>query len=122
MQLPKSGIPKQTMSNEYVWHVDGHHLFLNINNDRLEVTAGPCPFGQSEEADCYHAGIGGCVVAFFVNLYGLDCNVGVAPPHPTMEVAWSSEGSPWEIDLVEFVMIPTIDPQFVDWYESVKSD
>ena len=122
MKMPRRWSGTQSQMSEFVWHVDGHHILLNIDRDHLQVTAGPCPFGQSEDADCYHAGVGGCVVAYFVNNYGLDTNGGVAAPTPLMEIAWHSEGNPWEPELVNFTMMLVVDTQFDNWYSSAKGD
>lgn len=110
------------MNSEYVWHVDGHQVLLTVNMADVVASPGVCPFGQSEGADCYHAGIDGCVVNYFVKHYGLDTNAGSVPATPILEVAWASAGDKWDIELVEFHMIPIADPQFAEWYVAVKLD
>ena len=38
-----------------------------------------------------------------------------------MEMAWAMDGSQWDIDLVNFTVIPVNDPAFKDWYTHVSS-
>lgn len=110
------------MIKEYNWHVDGHRVALNITKSEVQATASICPFGESAEAECFHLGISGCVVNYFINNYGLETNCGSAPAAPSFEIGWAILGSEWDIDLVEFAMIPTHDPWFESWYTSLTSE
>ena len=40
----------------------------------------------------------------------------------SVEVAWALSGSAWDIDLVEFTMIPVADPHFSDWLAEQTSE
>lgn len=103
------------MIKELKWNVDGHRLLLNINKTELVVSSSICPHGNAVEGTCYHAGIESCAVNYFINMYGLETNTGVVGASESIEVAWALSGSQWDIDLVEFSMIPVSDPHFSDW-------
>lgn len=105
---------------ELKWNVDGHKISLTINKSELIVSALICPYLGDKESPCYHRGIEGCVVNYFVNTFGLETNSGSVPASEFVDIAWCSDGSVWDIDLVEFLMIPMNDPYFKDWYESVS--
>lgn len=106
---------------EFKWNVDKHYITLNLSKSELVVTPSICPHAGDKEAACYHYGIDGCVVSYFVNTFGLETNTGKVPAEPMIEIAWCRDGSEWDIDLVQFLMIPVNDPYFKDWFESVSS-
>ena len=109
------------MPKEIEWNVDGHRMLLWLDKANLKVSAEICPNGGSKDAPCYHAGIDGCAFAHFVNMYGLEVNTGVIEAGHSMEMAWAMDGSQWDIDLVNFTVIPVNDPAFKDWYAHVSS-
>ena len=102
------------------WNNDGHRILLNVNKTVIDVSPSICPHGGTADAPCYHSGVDGCLVNYFINTYGLESNHGVVPASESVEIAWSMEGSAWDIDLVEFLMIPVGDPHFKDWLSSVS--
>lgn len=106
---------------ELVWRKDGHYLTLTLSKTSLLVSVLACPHGEKEGSECYHQGVRGCIVKHFVNTYGLDTHIGQVSAEPTLEIAWSSEGSEWDIDLVTFFMIPVEDPTFQEWLQSQLS-
>tara|TARA_Y100000004_G_scaffold164042_1_gene193872 strand:+ start:529 stop:873 length:345 start_codon:yes stop_codon:yes gene_type:complete len=108
------------MSKEIEWNVDGHRMLLWLDKANLKVSAEICPHGATEDAPCYHAGIEGCAFAHFINMYGLEVNTGMVEAGHSMEMAWAMDGSQWEIDLVNFTVIPVSDPVFKDWYSHVS--
>jgi hypothetical protein len=108
------------MITELKWNVDGHRLLLNINKTELVVTPNICPHGNSSDAPCFHVGIESCAVNYFINTFGLETNHGVVAAAENVEIAWAMSGSPWDIDLVEFHMIPVTDAKFSDWMASVS--
>jgi|TARA_R110000803_G_scaffold37598_8_gene81063 hypothetical protein len=110
------------MIKELKWNVDGHRLLLNINKTELVVTHSICPHGNSVGSACYHAGIESCAVNYFINVYGLETNTGVVGASESVEVAWALSGSTWDIDLVDFSMIPVADPHFSDWLAEQASE
>ena len=108
-----------TMMTEINWNVDGHRLLVTINKNTVDISTSVCPHGNVEGAPCYHAGIQSCVVNYFINVYGLETNHGIIPASDSVEIAWATSGSDWDVDLVEFHMIPVSDPHFADWYSSI---
>ena len=109
------------MIKELSWNVDGHRILVNINQNEVDITPSICPHGATEDAPCYHEGISGCVVNYFVNTYGLEVNTGVVAAQPSIEIAWAMSGSKWEVDLVDLKIIPVDDPNFSDWYSSITN-
>jgi len=110
------------MITELRWNVDGHRLVLNLNKSVIDVSPSICPHGSAPDSPCYHAGIESCLVNYFINTYGLETNHGVVAASENVEIAWAMSGSPWDIDLVEFSMIPVNDPHFSDWLASQTSE
>lgn len=111
------------MINEVEWHVDGHRILLNINKTNIDIAPSICPHGNSDDAPCYHEGISGCMVNYFINVFGLECNIGTVPADSSLEIAWATvEDNKWEIDLVDLCVIPVTDPYFADWFSEVSSD
>mgnify|MGYP003123152777 CR=1 FL=1 len=96
--------------NELEWNVDGHRMLLWVEKSILKVTAEICPLVE----------FGG----FKTNVqnYGLETNSGIIPAEHSVECAWAMSGSPWDIDLVQFSIIPVNDPAFKDWYSSVTAE
>ncbi len=109
------------MTTEFEWNPDGHRMLLWVDKSQVKATAEICPFANDKEAACFHEGIDGCVFTYFVNTYGLEVNAGILPAQHSIECAWSMSGSPWDIDLVQFTVMPVDDPAFKDWLSSVKA-
>lgn len=105
---------------ELKWNVDNHKISLYVKKSEFVVSSVLCPYLGDSDAACYHRGIDGCLVGYFVNTFGLETNTGSVPASEFIDIAWCSEGSSWDIDLVQFLMIPVNDPYFKDWYESVS--
>lgn len=100
---------------ELVWHNDGHFIELYLNKDDIKVLPLACPHGEKKESECYHDGVEGCIVKYFVKMYGLETNMGTCDISPRIEIAWCSNGSQWDTDLVNFYMMPIDDPAFKEW-------
>jgi hypothetical protein len=110
------------MIKELEWNVDGHRILLNLNKTSFDVSPGICPHGGGVDAPCYHEGISACVVNYFVNIFGLECNAGTVAAEPSLEIAWVIvDENKWDIDLVNLSFIPVTDPYFADWYKEVSS-
>ena len=57
------------------------------------------------------------MVNYFINVFGLECNIGTVPAESSLEIAWATvEDNKWEIDLVICVSFPVTDPYFADWF------
>jgi len=108
------------MIKELQWNVDGHRLILTVNKSEVTVIPNICPHGNAPDSPCYHAGIESCLVNYFIHNYGLETNHGIVRADENIEIAWAMSGSPWDIDLVEFHMMPVADAHFADWLASVS--
>lgn len=97
---------------EAVWHNDGHRISYLLDHAEILVKPEPCHHGPG--AECHHL-TAGCVVEYFVSLYGAECNVGVAAVHPSMEIAWAIFGDPHDIDACQLWTIPVDDSVYASW-------
>lgn len=96
-----------------VWHNDGHILHLLLNKSVLEIVSVDCP--ALLDRKCEHDDTP-CVVRWFLQTYGLDCNVGVASPTAEMRVAWTFIGDRHkELGSCQIWVIPTEDEAFSAW-------
>lgn len=93
-----------------VWHNDGHSISLELNRTMVIITEVHCP--KSEE--CIHP-VHGCMVEWFIQRFGLDCNVGVAPVSQTMDIAWMISGDTYDLEMAQVWIIPTTDDAFSAW-------
>jgi len=106
------------MSNiiETEWHTDNHTMSVYLDADSITVIS-TCPTA-GKTGDCHTEGIG-CIVTYFLDIYGLDCNVGQALAHPDMKIAWSVVGDPRDMDLCQVWVIPEEDAAFQGWFTHV---
>lgn len=102
------------LGQEVEWVKDGHHLWLELSASELLVTAVQCPHENNPEGSCRRSRYG-CVVRWFIQIYGLETNVGVCPPEPYLEVAWALMGDPSDLDMSQLWIIPTKDPIFASF-------
>jgi len=104
------------------WHNDGHKMSLVLDKAEIVIRSVSCPHGQDEDASCSGIVKGQCVVEYFLNRYGFDCNVGVAPVSPEMEIAWTLVGEPrYDVELCQVWVIPVADEFFAAWLVSQGS-
>lgn len=115
--------------DEVVWSNDGHTITLHINKEELEILDISCPhdlefMNDIEEEAIKDAVVGhpcmagsrvGCVVKYFVNLYGFECNIGSCAPEPVLEISWSLLGSVDDIDQAQLWFVPIKDEVFYAW-------
>lgn len=106
----------------FEWHNDGHQIKLVLEKSEVQVSMANCPNRRKEGTDCWNARVEGCVVAFFVDRYGLETNVGTAPISPIMDVAWSFQGDPHDIDASQVWIIPLSDVAFSSWLDDRAPD
>lgn len=98
---------------EMVWHNDGHSITLQINKSALEITEIHCPHDGNGE--CHHHDTP-CVVKWFLQNYGLECNVGVVKPSETLVLAWAYVGEKHtELTTTQVWVIPVDDEAFSAW-------
>ena len=105
--------------NELVWHNDGHAINLRIEKSNLVVVSTDCP--NDEKGLCKIDSVG-CVVQWFVNQYGLECNVGVCEPASVVPIAWALVGdTSLGMDSCQMWFIPKEDEFFAAWATSQDS-
>lgn len=103
-----------TTDTQMVWHNDGHIITLQINKANLEIVSVYCPHDDAD-APCRHSDTK-CVVIWFVETFGMDCNVGVCKPTDILKVAWTFVGEPHrELTACQVWIIPTDDEAFSAW-------
>jgi len=108
--------------NELLWHDDGHQIYLRLEKSLVRVSPMDCPFQEAPDAACYHVGISGCSVKYFVQMYGLDVNVGVADPVAEMPISWAIQGDAYSIDHTQVWIIPNSDTQFAAFLETQRAE
>ena len=92
------------------WHDDGHQLWLQLVRNELSIATVMCP----DEGSC-RVRQAECVVRFFLDRFGLECNVGVCAPEEYLNIAWALVGDPDELDLAQVWIIPTSDDVYASW-------
>jgi hypothetical protein len=98
---------------EIVWHNDGHVMHLQLTKANLEIVAVDCP--KKSDSACAHDDTP-CVVKWFLDTYGLECNVGVTSPSAEMTIAWSFIGDRHkDLGACQVWVIPTNDEAFSAW-------
>lgn len=107
------------VSEETVWHDDGHIIVLQLNRAELAVQTVICPAGQ--DGPCRHHSVG-CMVDWFVSRFGLECHVGIAPPEQEMRIAWSLSGSQYDLDAAQVWVMSVRDDFFSAWAASQRTD
>lgn len=98
--------------DEVVWHKDGHVIHLQINRSDIIVSSVHCPNGEDRECKL---GNFTCIVTWFLETYGLECNVGICSPAPELEIAWSAVGDYNDPEMCQVWVIPTEDEAFAAW-------
>ena len=93
-----------------VWHNDGHSISLELNRANLIITDVKCSDGE----ECKHQ-THGCMVRWFIERYGLDCNVGVTPAAPEIDIAWMFAGDMYDLESAQVWIIPVTDDAFAAW-------
>jgi len=98
---------------EATWHTDGHTVSLRLEQSKLELDLILCPHGgQGGPCDSRE---NPCVVEYFINAHGLECNVGSAPAQPEMEIAWTLLGDSFDLASCQMWWLPLEDTAFASW-------
>lgn len=98
---------------EATWHTDGHLVYLQLEQSNLQVTLAACPHGkQGGPCDSREAP---CIVEYFINNFGLECNVGSAAAQPEMEIAWTLLGDDFDLASCQMWWLPLEDVAFASW-------
>lgn len=103
--------------DEMAWHNDGHVILLSINKSELEILQITCPH-DDDDGDCHSDA--GCIVNYFINRFGLDCNIGVCAPEPTLEICWALSGDRRDPEAAQLWFVPLNDDVFHAWLSTRK--
>lgn len=103
-------------NSEMLWHNDGHKISLQINRSEVEITDIYCP-GESEESKCHIDGIG-CVVTWFLNRYGMECNAGKCAADKELQICWTLIGDKKNVEAAQVWFMPMADEMFNAWLVS----
>lgn len=98
------------------WNDDGHIISLELNQHEVVVTTVNCPGGACRHEDA------ACVVRYFIEIYGLECNVGVCPVAAEMPIAWTLIGNARDLDACQLWFIPTDDQVFQSWISPYRPE
>lgn len=96
---------------EQFWHNDGHKLILRINKAELEVLFVECP---GEGSECMTEDYG-CIVRWFIDRFGMECNAGSCAPEEKMGICWTLVGDKKNIDSSQVWIMPLKDDVFSEW-------
>jgi hypothetical protein len=102
----------ESLPDTTVWHNDGHSIYMVLNRNEIEIQVVSCPGHENRECQI---GKFDCIVDWFLDRFGLDCNVGVCELSSTMEIAWSVQGDVEDPDLCQVWIIPLADEAFSAW-------
>jgi hypothetical protein len=97
--------------SEQFWHNDGHKITLQINRSELDILHTECPGG---DAECMSEEYG-CVVRWFIERFGMECNAGSCAPDEVLEICWTLIGDKRNIDSSQVWFMPVKDDIFVAW-------
>lgn len=97
---------------DLAWNNDGHTLTLQINKTDLDILQVNCP----GDGPCITRH--GCVVKYFVERYGFECNIGVCAPEETLEICWALVGDTYDLEVSQLWFVPVKDDVFYAWMSS----
>lgn len=106
------------ISSEMIWHNDGHVIYLQLNKSDVVISFVKCPDNSDRECKL---GKFDCIVKYFLETYGLDCNVGICDCSPELEIAWSAVGDFSEPEQCQVWVIPVEDEAFAAWLITQES-
>ena len=109
----------QTNRFEMMWHDDGHSLRLRINKSELEIMEVVCP--DANDRKCFHDEFD-CVVKYFVNRFGMECNAGMCPASEKLDICWTILGNKRDLDLCQIWFMPKTDELFAAWLIASKGN
>ena len=99
-----------------VWHNDGHVMCLRLEHQNIIITEVICP----EVDSCTHEDTE-CMVRYFLNRFGLECNVGSCDAATQVEIAWHFSGDKRDLESGQVWVIPTSDDAFAAWVASFNT-
>lgn len=101
-----------TAQADMVWNNDGHTLWLRLERENLQIVEISCPGTDACQSR------NGCVVQWFVRLYGFDCNIGACAPEEKLEICWALVGDPNYLEEAQLWFVPVKDEVFHAWMTS----
>ena len=113
-------MPALIAEDEVAWNNDGHKISLRLNKAELEVAEIECPHEDDDEAPC-RSDLG-CVVSYFIAVYGLECNIGVCAPEEQMEICWCLQGNFGDVETGQLWFVPIKDEVFYAWMNQRPTD
>ena len=105
-------------SDVAVWHNDGHRIQLRLEAQSVYISEVVCPEG--EDRACKHEDAE-CVVKYFLNRFGFECNVGSCDLTGPVELAWNLAGDARNLDECQVWVIPATDDAFSAWVASYNA-
>tara|TARA_B100000029_G_scaffold505788_1_gene587140 strand:+ start:5902 stop:6246 length:345 start_codon:yes stop_codon:yes gene_type:complete len=106
-------------SYEATWHTDGHVIFLQLEQSNLQVSLAVCPH-EKQGGPC-SSREAPCIVEYFINNFGLECNVGSSAAQPEMEIAWTLLGDDFDLASCQLWWLPLEDTAFASWLGTRES-
>jgi hypothetical protein len=103
------------MASEMVWHNDNHVIHLRVNRSEVEIVQVDCP--SKENSACLQEGHG-CVVQYFIDRFGFDCNAGSCPASAEIQICWTIGGNLRDLDSCQLWFMPITDETFQAWITS----
>ena len=100
------------MSQEMVWHNDGHAIHLRINRSEVDIVSITCPHKEGGPCTGEH---GDCTVSLLIDRYGLDCNAGSCPAAESIGICWTILGDKRDLDSCQLWFMPVSDETFQAW-------
>lgn len=101
-----------TAQTEMTWHKDGHYFGLQLNRGDVVITHVHCPGNEDRKCEL---GRFECIVKFFLETYGLDCNVGICDCAHEIEIAWTAVGDFTDSEDCQVWVMPVNDEAFAAW-------
>jgi len=98
---------------EATWHTDGHVVSISLEQSHLQIVLLRCPHGK-QGGPC-ETREEPCAVEYFINAFGLECNVGSAGAQPEMEIAWTLLGDSFDLGSCQLWWLPLEDAAFASW-------
>lgn len=100
------------------WHDDNHSIELRINKNELEIVEIVCP---NDDIGLCLDPLHGCLVKYFINRYGMECNAGSCSAINIMQICWTLIGDNRIIDECQLWFMPKNDEVFAAWLTSIKN-
>lgn len=104
------------LPSQLTWHVDGHTASFMIKQTEVYVYPDVCPFPI--DGPCRMGPNRSCIVGYYIEMFGLEINVGATVVNGPVEFAWAFVGEPTDLELAQVWIIPKEDDVFAPWLHS----